>query len=188
MVRDKCEFKHGVFVDSNGMSGGLVLMWKEDIKVEVQTFLPSHIDALVDGGIEYGWWRMTGFYGNLETAKRPESWTKLKQLSNTSTLPWIVIGDFNEITRMYEKEGGSTRPRQQMMNFVNTINCCGLKDIGYVGLKYTWWYVRRDGEQIRERLDRALVTTEWLNLFPEAKLHHLTSSATDHSPLLLRLV
>ena len=188
MVCDKCEFKHGVFVDSNGMSGGLVLMWKEDIKVEIQTFSPSHIDALVDGGTEYGWWRMTGFYRNLETAKRPESWTKLKQLSNTSTLPWIVIGDFNEITRMSEKEGGSTRPRQQMMNFVNTINCCGLRDIGYVGPKYTWWYVRRDGEQIRERLDRALVTTKWLNLFPKAKLHHLTSSASDHSPLLLRLV
>ena len=81
MARDKCEFKHGVFVDSNGMSGGLPLMWKEDIKVEVQTFSPSHIDAWVYGGIEYGWWRMTGFYGNPETAKRPESWTKLKQLS-----------------------------------------------------------------------------------------------------------
>ena len=66
-----------------------------------------------------------------------ESWTKLKQLSNTSTLPWIVIDDFNEITGMSEKEGGSTRPRQQMMNFVNKINYCGLRDIGYVGLKYT---------------------------------------------------
>ena len=66
-----------------------------------------------------------------------ESWTKLKQLSNTSTLPWIVIDDFNEITGMFEKEGGSTRPRQQMMNFVNKINYCGLRDIGYVGLKYT---------------------------------------------------
>ena len=28
MVRDECEFKHGVFVDSNGMCGGLALMWK----------------------------------------------------------------------------------------------------------------------------------------------------------------
>ena len=71
-----------------------------------------------------------------------------------------MIGDFNEITGMSEKEGGSTRPRQQMMNFLNTINCCRLRDISFVGLKYTWWYVRRDGEQIKERLDRALVTTE----------------------------
>ena len=28
---------------------------------------------------------------------------------------------------------------------------------------------------------------EWVNLFPRAKLHHLTNSASDHSPLLLRL-
>ena len=42
-------------------------MWKEDIKVEVQTFSPSHIGAWVDGGTEYGWWCMTGFYGNPES-------------------------------------------------------------------------------------------------------------------------
>ena len=148
MVCDKYEFKHGVFVSSNEMNGGLALMWKEDIKVELQTFSPSHVDALVDGGIEYGWWRVMDFYGNLEMAKRPEAWVKLKQLSTTSTLPWIVIGDFNEITGMSKKEGGSARPRQQMTNFVNTINYCGLRDIGFVGPKYTWWYVRRDGEQI----------------------------------------
>ncbi|KAK9990736.1 hypothetical protein SO802_025721 [Lithocarpus litseifolius] len=188
MVHNKCEFKHGLFVSSNGMSGGLALMWKEDVKVEVQTFPPSHIDALVDGGTEYVWWRVTDFYGNPETTKRPEAWAKLKQLSTTSTPPWLVIGDFNEITGMSEKEGGSARPRQQMSNFVNTINYCGLRDIGFVGPKYTWWYVRRDGEQIRERLDKALATTKWLNLFPEAKLHHLTSSASDHSLLLLKLV
>ena len=56
-----------MFVDSNGRSGGLALMWKEDIKVEVQTFSPSHIGAWVDGGTEYGWWCMTGFYGNPES-------------------------------------------------------------------------------------------------------------------------
>jgi len=27
-------------------------------------------------------------------------------LSNTSTLPWLVIGDFNELMGMSEKEGG----------------------------------------------------------------------------------
>ena len=40
-----------MFVDSNGRSGGLALMWKEDIKVEVQTFSPSHIDAWVMVGL-----------------------------------------------------------------------------------------------------------------------------------------
>ena len=43
-----------------------------------------------------------------------------------------------------------------MENFVDTINLCGLWDIGFVGPKYTWIYQNSDGTQIRERLDHAL--------------------------------
>ena len=49
MVRDKCEFKNGFFVDSNGASGGLALLWKEEIQLDVQTYSQTHIDALVEG-------------------------------------------------------------------------------------------------------------------------------------------
>ena len=45
-----------------------------------------------------------------------------------------------------------------------------------------------DGNQIRERLDKALATKEWVDLFPTAKLYHLSSSTLDHSPLSLHLV
>ena len=38
MVWDKCEFKNGFFVDSNGVSGGLALLWKEEIQLDVQTY------------------------------------------------------------------------------------------------------------------------------------------------------
>ena len=103
-------------------------------------------------------------------------------------LPWLVIGDFNELTSLSEKEGGGGRPRQQMNNFIEAINFCDLRDIGFVGLKFTWIYQKADGTQIRERLDRALVTLEWLDLFPDAKLYHQSTSASDHSMLLLQLV
>ncbi|XP_065619215.1 uncharacterized protein LOC136063166 [Quercus suber] len=33
-----------------------------------------------------------------------------------------------------------------------------------------------------------MATPKWMNLFPEAKLYHLTSSVSDHSPLVLRMV
>jgi len=66
----------------------------------------------VDGGPNVGWWHFTGFYGNPNTAKRLESWAKLKYLKGVSALPWLTIRDFNEITSSLEKEGGSDRPRQ----------------------------------------------------------------------------
>ena len=59
------------------------------------------------------------------------------------------------------------------------------KDVGFVGPKFTLLYQREDDIQIRERLARALAILNWLNLFPSTKLFHLTSSASDHSPLSL---
>ena len=73
------------------------------------------------------------------------------------------------------------------MNFVEEINWCGLCDIWFVGSSFTWIYETKDGRQIRERLDRSLASANWVNLFPMAKLHHLTSSVSNHSPLLLHL-
>ena len=143
---------------------------------------------LVSDGWGLGRWHLTGFYGNPETTRRPESWAKLKHLKGVAALPWLVIRDFNELTSLSEKEGGGERPRQQMDNFIDVINFCDLKDIGFVGPRFTWIYQKADGTQIRERLDRALATAKWLELFPAAKLYHQSTSASDHSMLLLRMV
>lgn len=35
------------------------------------------------------------------------------------------------------------------------------------------------------RLDRALATADWCDLFPLARLRHLTAVKSDHSPILL---
>ena len=53
-VQDRCELKCGLIVPSNGKSGGLAMLWKEGIKVEVQTFSQTHINALVDSGAKVG--------------------------------------------------------------------------------------------------------------------------------------
>lgn len=111
-VQERCKLKHGFIVPSNGKSGRLALLWKEDTIVDVQTFSQTHIDAVVDRGIGIGKWHLTRFYGNPDTRKRPESWSKLKHLKGTSNLSWLTIGDFNELTSLSETEGGSTRSRQ----------------------------------------------------------------------------
>lgn len=65
---------------------------------------------------------------------------------------------------------------------------CGLKDLGFIGPRFTWLYQKFDGTQICERLDRALATSDWSSKFPTAKLYHLSSSAFDHCPLALHFV
>lgn len=65
-------FTEGLVVASNGSKGGLALLWKKDIMVDVQTFGPWHIDAEVVGTNSLGRWRFTGFYGQSKTSKREE--------------------------------------------------------------------------------------------------------------------
>lgn len=74
-----------------------------------------------------------------------------------------------------------------MQRFVDTINWCGLRDLGFIGSKFTWLYQHKDGFQIRERLDRGFATVDWLDKFPLVKLYHRTSFASNHCPISLRL-
>ena len=97
----------------------------------------------------------------------------------------MSIGDFNKIVSEFEKEGGSSRPRRQIKNFLDSINWCDLKDLGFVGPRFTWLYQRADGAQIRERLDHALASLDWMGKFQDAKLYHITSLVSNHSPLAL---
>ena len=187
-ICDNCGFKQGLIVPSRGSSGGLALFWKDDIQFNVIKYSPSNIDAEVNSGDGLGWWHLTGFYGQLETSLRYESWSLLRYLSDLSQLPWLTIGDFNELMCSSKKEGGATRPAQQMQQFVDALNWCGLRDLGFSGPKFTWLYQQSDGTQIRERLDRAVATVDWVIKFPQAKLFHRTSSASNHNPLVLNLM
>ena len=54
LIKEKCNMKNCFIVPSIGNSGGLMLLWKEELRVDVKTFSQSHIDAWVKGG-EIGW-------------------------------------------------------------------------------------------------------------------------------------
>ena len=101
------------------------------------SYFLGHIDAIVFEEQGMKKWRFTGFYGHPETRKRGESWTLLENLSGRSNL-LVCMGDFNEIMHAKEKVGGEVRPEGQMRCFHEMINRCSLRDLGYVGLHYTW--------------------------------------------------
>ena len=101
-------------------------------------------------------------------------------------LPWVIIGDFNELLHANEKEGGNARPEGQMRLFRDNINICELCDLGYYGSDFTW--SRRLGTKgwVREHLDRAFVLMDWIVMFPTTKLFHVANSVSDHSMLILK--
>lgn len=77
MLRVTLGFQNCFAVDSKGRSGGLALLWKSDIEVEICSYNNYHIDALVMSSSPY---RITLFYGNPRMDKRKESWDLLRLL------------------------------------------------------------------------------------------------------------
>ena len=154
---DKVKFKigllNGLVVPSIGRSGGLAMLWNRDIKLEVQSYSRYFIDVVVTD-FESGFkWRIIGFYGNPETCRRKESWDFLRSLNRMCHLPWLCFGDFNEVVSVEEKLGGALRLQKQMDDFREIIHQCGFKDLGLVGLEFTWCNMQEGDNRVLLRLD-----------------------------------
>ena len=100
-------------------------------------------------------------------------------------LPWLVAGDFNEILSDDEKLGGNNRLQSQMAGFRDALDACWLKDLGFVGNKFTWVRMKHNLIVTQARLDRAIASQEWCELMKVREIRHLTASVSDHSPILL---
>ena len=167
--------------------GGLVLFWKNSINIDVVDSHRYCIDTIINGNTENAW-RFTGFYGEPETHRRGEAWSKLRSLNSSMNIPWICGGDFNEIVRQEEKWGGAPRDHNQMQSFRDVIDECSFMDLGYVGSKFMWAKHFEDGHSIRTRLDRCMATNSWFQKFPGTRIHHLQCMSSDHTPLLINLL
>ena len=153
--------------------------------MEVKSYTKFHIDAVISEASSDYRWRITSFYGHPETHKRYESWHLLAFLNNQLQLPWLCLGDFNEILSMNENFGGANRPQQRMDGFREIVNYCGFHDLGYCGPDYTWSNMQEGENRICLRLDRALATLEWSARFERMKVYHLVDSTSDHYALLV---
>jgi hypothetical protein len=75
----------------------------------------------------------------------------MRNLKGNNDLPWVMMGEFNEILYLHEKEGGNPRSQQYMSAFREALLDCKLEDLGFIGDNFTWHRGR-----IREHLDRAV--------------------------------
>ena len=74
-----------------------------------------------------------------------------------------------------------------MGSFRECLNARGLFDLGFVGQRFTWCNGRRGKLRTLVRLDRMVVNEKWVEQFPEAQVHHISMSASDHCMLALFL-
>ncbi|GAU47810.1 hypothetical protein TSUD_404150 [Trifolium subterraneum] len=99
-----------------------------------------------------------------------------------------IVGDWAarpQFLTYVDKRGNLPHPNWLCMGFRQAISDCDLSDIPLEGYPFTWIKSRGTPHVIEERLDRAMASTSWLNLFPHVRLSNLLASHSDHSPILL---
>lgn len=119
-------FPNAFAVDRTGRDGGLALLWRGDVDLIIRSYTSLHIDVVITEGSGSMNWRITGFYGRPEAAKNKGVWALLEQLASMDTLPWLCIGDFNEIMCAEEKKGGSLWPEYLMDDFLEALSICSM--------------------------------------------------------------
>lgn len=162
------------------------MLWSRDVQVKLESLDKLHIDVTVQLVASHiGAWRFTGFYGESKRELRHRSWDLLKLLKSRSNLPWLCVGDFNEVLHANEQFGGQGRSERQMDGFRDAVDFCGLSDLGYIGLPYTWDNRQEDGSNIKVRLDRGLANSSFMNLFNSVKVWHVQTIESDHCCLIV---
>ena len=169
------------FSPSIGNSGGILTMWKGDFFVA---------NSLI---IEHNWIALCGqipsmnfegvlinIYNSCHKEERSMIWNSIVEFYNAKNLPCLIFGDFNEVLESVER--GSLLASQSGMNdFRNFIQGMYLTEIKASNGCFTW-----HRGHAKSKLDRLLISPEWLELFPHMSVVILNRSISDHNPLIVQ--
>lgn len=130
---------------------------------------------------------LAGIYGEPRRCLRSKTWELIQHLAGASDLLWCLFRDFNNILSQANIRGGNQYPNWLVHGFHEVVSNCNLFDMELIGHPFTWEMGRGTRGWLEIRLDQALTSLSWQNLFPNARLFNLDTSVSDHSPLFLDL-
>ncbi|KAL9687890.1 hypothetical protein QQ045_032298 [Rhodiola kirilowii] len=101
-IKWKLGFHNYFLVGCRGRSGGLAILWMDSIDIRLLSFSRNHIDVVVKEHKEF---RLTLFYGEPTVSNGVLGSSLLRRLGEDMGLPWVVVGDFNEVVCALEVQG-----------------------------------------------------------------------------------
>lgn len=178
---------NAIVVPSRRRSGGLWLMWNNDLHIHVHSASFHIILATVVHSTSNMKFGLVCIYGDPYHRQTCQIWNEVAAfVYDNSNLPMLCIGDMNELLYDLDKNSPNiNRPR--MYAFRTFVKQCGLFDLGFSGPAYTWTNKRFASKPTFQRLDRCLVNGEWCATFPISNVYNMPiiHSLSDHAAILL---
>ncbi|GKC52243.1 RNA-directed DNA polymerase, eukaryota, reverse transcriptase zinc-binding domain protein [Tanacetum coccineum] len=100
--------------------------------------------------------------------------------------PWVIIGDMNVTLNLEEHSNEGLVITEEMQEFRDCINLIEMDGIGSFGFFYTWTKsLRNPDNTVLKKLDRVMVSEEFLMRFNGTHAIFQPFLVSDHSPCLL---
>ncbi|XVF24392.1 hypothetical protein REPUB_Repub13aG0124000 [Reevesia pubescens] len=182
-VCKRSDFPDFFRVEVNGFSGGIWLLWDAamvDIEVVAHSSQLIHAIVRLNNNCK---WLLTAIYGSPEVVERSMLWKSLILANEVHQLPWLVLGDFNQVLSADEKMSKRGVNLNHCSQMQNCFAHCNLRDLETVGLIFTWCNKREEANYTRVKLDRAVANQMWIDLFPEISSAVLPRTHSDHHPI-----
>lgn len=184
--RRSFDFECSAYVDPVGIGGGLAVWWRNGLKIQILSLSRNIIHLVVSAGFWESPCFVTLVYAPPSQGSY-EFWRKLNLLKFSMEEDWVIFGDYNDILCHAKKDGGDFRSDHSFVRFLGWMVDCDLMDMEFKDNAFTWSNGQKDGDFIRERLDRVVCTVGFRRSYPLAMVLHVEMIRSDHSLLVIDL-
>ena len=175
--------------DGVGGAGSLLVMWYKQFfvyerHVEGSGFIAifgQHVNSRLKCAV-------VNVYAACNMSDKKKLWEELSSVKNTNPgWAWCFCGDFNAVRSAGERKGVGERGSQksEIKGFNSFIESNLLVELPLVGKKFTWF--KANGTS-KSRLDRVLVSDEWLQKWPMGKQYIQPREVSDHCAIVVKCV
>ncbi|XP_020972479.1 uncharacterized protein LOC110269158 [Arachis ipaensis] len=168
------------YVESDGASGGLLLMWDE-MSFKMNNCYKGERWLCVERIILNNNFNCAFFlvYGAHNRDKKIVVWEELSYTAGLCQVHCCFMGDFNEIIQVEERKGNASLSilAEEFKSWVQDML---LVDLPLTDRMFTWfrgWSC--------SRIDRVLVNLEWMEEFLEIRLRGGPRCLSDHCPMIV---
>ncbi|KAK7250734.1 hypothetical protein RIF29_33361 [Crotalaria pallida] len=127
----------------------------------------------------------TGIYGFPNSTQKQMTRQLIRQLKCVTEGAWLLMGDFNQVLRPEDKQGGNGVDLLEVDELNRCLTDCELQEVSFVGYRYTWSNKRKLPDLVEERLDYALANKNWFELWGDSLVSNLPRYRSDHNPISL---
>ena len=171
------------YLPAQGTRGGVIVACSHDLyTLQSVTTGQYSISAIITSRADNSQWSITGVYGPQEDQEKIQFISEMCSLRHQMLPSWIILGDFNLIYRACDKNTDRVN-RGMMHRFKSALDNLELKEIHLHGRKYTW--SSETDSPILTKIDHVFCTKDWEMNHQHSYMQALSSSASDHCPMLL---